>query len=157
MDESNPPPPPPIKYKKRAQLHLGCVPVKFLGFFNNPNTGKVCALVHACEFQTKDEWEMNTVISERWKLEYTKVRGTGRGGEPELYEPKFRCITLDNIVKDCFCLQHVPSFCERVMKKKDQKRQNGPNNYRNPLNYCLEQRCAVSLIRPREQWGFCFT
>jgi hypothetical protein len=43
------------------------------------------------------------------------------------------------------------------MKKKDQENQSGPKNYRNPLNYCLEQRCAVSLIRPRDQWGFCFT
>jgi hypothetical protein len=121
--------------------HHSWVPCKCLGFLRNPLSGTVSVLLHACDWQTESESKMNSVITERWNMEYQLSSGSQAN-----WSPRIRCIGIDSIARPCFCVQHVPGFCEMAKV-----------NPTDPKEKPLAQRRAVTLVRPRDQWGYCFT
>ena len=121
--------------------HYSWVPSKCLGFFRNPTSGSISVLLHACEWQTQSDRDMNSVITERWNMEYQPSSGSQSN-----WSPRFRCIGIESIALPCFCVQHVPGFCEMAKVT--------PTD---PKEKSLAQRRAVTMVRPRDQWGYCFT
>lgn len=88
------------------------IPSKVLAFLEHPETKKVYAIVHPCEWRSQDDKEADSVLTERWRLHYMKERGQVEG-----YTPVLCVVELSSIGDGCLVIEEAPGVKELVRAK----------------------------------------
>ena len=135
------------------------VPAKVLALANHPETG-VMALVHPCEFRTKEKDQKDdSVLTQIHHLHYSEVRKPYTqsvqvecdSGEQVMHQiprervwrrPQLVWVAAESIVGPCFVVEENPGIHEELV--------NGS------AEDILEQ-SRVLLVLKHNQWADCFT
>jgi hypothetical protein len=105
----------------------GMYPCKLLSFFRIEN--KLLAVIHSTEY--KNNSKDDSVLTERWKLEYKKEN-------VNLWESVLRIIDIETIMDSVYVMQETPGFLPLLDKS------------RNETN-------LVVLVKKKNTWGTYFT
>lgn len=140
----------PPKKPRTTQYDDCFVPCKVLALANDPETKKVMALVHACQFRNlQKDREMDSVLLERWELCYKDhwthlPKDLGRVDPRVRYKiPELSWVPTNTILCRCFVMEEEPGIFENVPTTSDGK-------------YIKEIK-TVWLTRRRDQWPAEFT
>ena len=135
------------------------VPAKVLALANHPETG-VVALVHPCEFRTKEKDQKDdSVLTEIHHLHYSEVRKPYtqsvqvecESGEQVMHQiprervwrrPQLVWVGVESIVGPCFVIEENPGIHEELEQ--------------GTRNEILEQ-CRIMLVLPHNRWSGKFT
>ena len=135
------------------------VPAKVLALANHPETG-VMALVHPCEFRTKEKDQKDdSVLTQIHHLHYSEVRKPYTqsvqvecdSGEQVMHQiprervwrrPQLVWVGVESIVGPCFVIEENPGIHEELEQ--------------GTRNEILEQ-CRIMLVLPHKWWPAMFT
>jgi hypothetical protein len=141
----------------------GCVPAKVLAFVQN-DEGRVVAIVHPCEYQTRDEKEMGSVLLEHWSLSFTREAEQPKEADFDyILSAKLYAVEIASIYDRCFVVEESPGIKSsiEVLEEKDPNPKRGqihrkgrpPRKNKSKRKNQLELHSAVLLVRHREIWG----
>jgi hypothetical protein len=141
----------------------GCVPAKVLAFVQN-DEGRVVAIVHPCEYQTRDEKEMGSVLLEHWSLSFTREAEQPKEADFDyILSAKLYAVEIASIYDRCFVVEESPGIKSsiEVLEEKDPNSKRGqihrkgrpPRKNKSKRKNQLELHSAVLLVRHREIWG----
>ena len=106
----------------------GYYPAKLLGFFIEDNIW-MC-LIHTCE--TKSDSDEDSCLTERWKLEYMKVKI----GSDLVFKPIFRVVNAATVRDRVYVVEEHCGIHESINE---------------------DDSCNIVLVKPRSQWGSYFS
>ena len=93
-----------------TQFPSDCVPAKVVLFVRHPATDKIYALVHACDYRDLDLTKADSVLLEKWRLEF----GTVTIDKKKVTVPTLRFVELESIEARCLVIEEVPGLKEQL-------------------------------------------
>ena len=126
--------------RSSEQYGPSCCPAKVLGFVVDPIEKKPHAVIHPCHYQDQRDIERGTVLTESWRLSFTKLNE--ENGQCSILTPSLELVSIDSIVARCFVVEEKPGIKAEVHPTQTDSKE------------VLE---AILLVRKRQEWGDFFT
>lgn len=116
----------------------GCVPCKVLAFVEDHDTKEINAVVHVCDYQTRQDMIGRSVLLEQWRLQYYPSSDREHQG---MLCAGVEIVSLDSIVDRCMVVQEYPGTHPTISQEtiKDEGIEDTYN--------------AVILLKNRNLWG----